>query len=308
MEILGDIWNEALIRPMVNSLVLLYYVFFSSFGLSIIVFTLIIRSAMIPLSVKQSRQMKALSRIQPKMKEVQERHRDDKARASQETMKLYREEGVNPLGCLGPMIIQMPIFFGLFWALRWTLPSTPERLADLSTFLYSWLPVVNHTVPLDGSFLGLDLAKYSSDNPLPFVLPILVGGSMWLLQKLTSTPAATPQQQSTNRMMLWMMPIMFGFFTLQFESGLALYWIVSNIAGIAIQGFVTGWGPLVSLVSFRQISEPAVASAPSPKSPKGKEVVTDANDRDDGKDSRRGNRNRPKGAKRRARGGRNRRR
>ena len=249
--------------------------------------------------------MKALSRIQPKMKEVQERYRDDRSRASQETMKLYKEEGVNPLGCLGPMIIQMPIFFGLFWALRWTLPSTPERLADLSRFLYSWLPVVNQAVPLDGGFLGLDLAKYSSDNPLPFVLPILVGGSMWLLQKLTSTPAATPQQQSTNRMMLWMMPIMFGFFTLQFESGLALYWIVSNIAGIVIQGFVTGWGPLVSLVSFKQIREPAVAAEPNPK---GKEVVTDANNRDDGKDSRRGNRNRPKGARRRARGGRNRRR
>ena len=305
MEILGDIWNEAIIRPMVNSLVMLYYIFFSSFGLSIIVFTLIIRGAMIPLSVKQSRQMKALSRIQPKMREVQERYRDDRALASQETMKLYKEEGVNPLGCLGPMIIQMPIFFGLFWALRWTLPSTPERLADLSRYLYSWLPVVNQAVPLDGGFLGLDLAKYSSDNPLPFVLPILVGGSMWLLQKLTSTPAATPQQQSTNRMMLWMMPIMFGFFTLQFESGLALYWIVSNIAGIVIQGFVTGWGPLVSLVSFGQVREPAVAAAPSPKR---KEVVIDANNRDDGKDSRRSNRNRPKGARRRARGGRNRRR
>ena len=297
---------------MINSLVLLYYVFFNSFGLSIIAFTILVRSAMIPLTLKQSRQMRAMSAIQPEMKKVQERFPNDRARVQKEMMRLYKEKGVNPLGCLGPMIIQMPIFIGLFWALRGTLPSTPERLADLSRHLYSWLPQVHQVVPLNGDFLWLDLAKFSSDNPVPFLLPLLVGVSMWLMQKMTTMPSATPQQQSTNRMMLWMMPIMFGFFTLNFETGLALYWIVSNVIGIVIQGFITGWGPLASLARFRQPPEDRQASggpATAPAlAPSAEEAVNRDNDRDNSKDSRRGDRNRPKRARRRARGGRNRRR
>ena len=292
---------------MINSLVLLYFLFFSNFGLSIIAFTVIVRAAMIPLTLKQSRQMRAMSALAPKMKEIQARYSNDKARASKETMKLYKEQGVNPLGCLGPMVIQMPIFFGLFWALRGTLPSTPESLANLSDKLYPWLPWVHGAVPLDSSFLTMDLAKYSSDNPAPFnvLLPLLVGGSMWATQKMTPTVSTSAQQESTQKMMLWMLPIMFGFFTLSFEAGLALYWIVSGVVGIVIQGFVTGWGPLANVVPFGRSAEPvAVPAVASPV----EEVSDNEDDRDDGKNVRRSDRNRAKGAKRRTRGRRNRRR
>ena len=302
MEIVGDIWNLVIIRPMVNSLVFLYYVFFNNFGLSIIAFTIIVRLAMIPLTVKQSRQMKSMSALQPKLKEIQDRYPNDRARASQETMRLYRENGVNPVGCLGPMIVQMPIFFGLFWALRATLPSTPERLVDLSQHLYEWLPQVNQAVPLDGSFLWFELSKYSSQNPVPFLLPVLVGGSMWITQKMTAAPAVNPQQASTNKMMLWMMPIMFGFFTLNFESGLALYWIVSNVVGVAIQGFVTGWSPIVSLVSFKR-SVPQDSEVVSVQ-----EVDSDEEHGDRGQNTGRSSRDRPKGTRRRTQRHRNRRR
>tara|TARA_Y100000588_G_scaffold3626_2_gene4796 strand:+ start:3965 stop:4900 length:936 start_codon:yes stop_codon:yes gene_type:complete len=311
VEFISLVWDEAIIKPMVNSLVLLYYLFFGNFGLAIISFTILVRLAMIPLSLKQSRQMRAMSKLQPRMKDIQDRYKNDRARASQETMKLYREEGVSPLGCLGPMIIQMPIFIGLFWALRRTLPSTPERLVDLSESLYSWLYPVNTAVPLDGTFLWLNLAEFSINNPAAPLLPILVGGSMWLMQKMSSMPATSPQQESTNRMMLWMMPIMFGVFTFQFEAGLALYWIMSNIIGIIIQGFTTGWGPLAKLLSFggkssegpaevnpsRNLQEPAI-----------EEEIKDENQSNDSKDGRRGNRNRSKGTRRRPRGGRGRRR
>lgn len=303
MEIIGEIWNEGIIRPMINSLVILYYVFFNNFGLAIIGFTIIIRTAMVPLTLKQSRQMKSMAALQPKLKELQTKYSNDKSRINQETLRLYRSQGVNPIGCLGPMIIQMPIFFGLFWALRGTLPSTPERLAELSQHLYSWLSPVHQVVPIDGSFLWLDLAKYSSQNPLPFLLPILVGGSMWLMQKMTSMPSATAQQETTNRMMLWMMPIMFGFFTLNFETGLALYWIVSNIAGIAIQGFVTGWGPLASLMSLGRSEAPETAPVSQPE-----EEIIDTEHRNERQNDGRSNRNRLKGARRRSRGRRNRRR
>ena len=293
---------------MINSLVLLYWLFFSSFGLSILVFTVIVRAAMIPLTIKQSRQMKAMSGLQPAMKEIQEKYKNDRPRASQETMKLYRERGVNPIGCLGPMVIQMPIFLGLFWALRGTLPSTPERLADLSQHLYPWLPPVHQAVPLDSSFLGLDLAAYASENPIPFLLPVLVGGSMWLMQKMTTTPATSPQQESTQRMMLWMLPLMFGFFTLSFESGLALYWIVSNLIGIVIQGFVAGWGPLAPLLRFLpqqpvavEQTQEAEQEAESPP-----EEGPSEEHRDNGKDSGGSDRARSKGARRRTQRRRNR--
>ena len=314
MEIIGDLWNEAIIRPMINSLVLLYYLLFSQFGLAIIVFTVIIRAIMIPMTLKQSRQMKAMGRIQPKMKALQEKYADDKARVSKETMRLYKDQGVNPIGCLGPMVIQFPIFIGLFWALRGTLATSPEKLVDLSKHLYSWLPQVNEAVPLDSSFLWLDLGKTSVENPVSPLLPLLVGGSMWLMQKMTTTGSANPQQESTQKMMLWMMPIMFGFFTFQFEAGLALYWIVSNILGIVVQGFVTGWGPIAALVAIVRPREPLVelndaeanTEEASVSAPSTKEASINEDDRKDGKNVRRSNRTRSKRARGRASGSRNR--
>ena len=189
----AGVWNLIIVEPMINSLVLLYVVFFGNFGLSIIAFTVLVRAAMIPLTLKQSRQMRAMSALMPKMRAIQERHAGDRSRTSQETMKLYKEQGVNPLGCLGPMVLQMPIFFGLFWALRGTLPSTPERLADLSDRLYPWLPWVHRAVPLDSGFITMDLSLYASDNPVPFnvLLPVLVGGSMWAMQKMTPTASTS---------------------------------------------------------------------------------------------------------------------
>jgi YidC/Oxa1 family membrane protein insertase len=315
LELIGEIWNGVIIRPMINSLVLLYWVFFSNFGLAIIVFTVLVRGAMFPLSVKQSRSMKAMSALQPKMKEVQEKYKGDRPRLSQETMKLYKEHGVNPIGCIGPLVLQMPIFFGLFWALRGTLPSTPERLADLSAHLYSWLPQVHQVVPLNGQFLSMDLATFSSKNPAPFniLLPVLVGASMWLMQKMTTMPSMNQQQASTNKMMLWMMPLMFGFFTLNFESGLALYWIVSNVVGIVIQGFITGWTPITTLLDFGRTpagpdaADDGPATTPALSSPSQEEAPNE-DDRDHSENPRRGNRDRPKGARRRASGRRNRRR
>ena len=287
---------------MINGLVLLYWAFFNNFGISIIVFTVFIRALMIPLSVKQSRQMKSMSELQPKLKEIQDRYGKDRQRVSQETMRLYKEQGVNPLGCLGPMFIQFPIWIGLYQSLLQTLPSTPESLVGLSGKLYQQLPFVHRVVPIDSSFLWLDLAR---PDPSPLVLPILVGASMFLMQKMTAMPSVDARQASTNRMMLWMLPLMFGFFTLQFPSGLALYWVVSNIVGIVIQGFVAGWGPLASLVTFGRPQEPAQAPALAPST---EETENDGSIRDVGQDGRRSNRNRPKGTRRRSRRGRNRRR
>tara|TARA_Y100000310_G_scaffold210919_2_gene211602 strand:+ start:7446 stop:8366 length:921 start_codon:yes stop_codon:yes gene_type:complete len=306
LEFIIDTWNLVIIQPMINGLVMLYSVFFSNFGIAVIAFTLIVRMIMIPLSVKQSRQIKSMGALQPLMKEIQAKHKNDKQRASQETMRLYKDHGVNPLGCLGPMFIQFPIWIGLYQAILQTVPSNPESLVGLSRHLYGWLPQVHKVVPIDSSFLWLDLAK---PDPSPFIMPILVGGSMFVMQKMSSMPAADDRQASTNRMMLWMMPLMFGFFTLNFPSGLAVYWVVSNVIGVAIQGFITGWDPLKNLFAFGRAADQAstVSTTLSLALPTEETVINDG-DSNNGQDSGRSNRARPKGARRRARRGRNRRR
>ena len=242
---------------MINSLLLLYSLAISNFGLAIILFTVLIRAAMMPLTVKQSKQMKSMTALQPKIKEIQNKYKSDKKRQSQETMKLYKDQGVNPIGCLGPMFIQFPIWIGLYQAILQTVPTTPESLVNLSGHLYEWLPLVHDVVPINSNFMWLNLAN---PDPLP-VFPILVGVSMWFMQKMTAMPAMDDRQASTNRMMLWMMPIMFGFFTMQFPSGLALYWVVSNVVGIVIQGFITGWDPIKNIVNFASNRSPQPAAA-----------------------------------------------
>ena len=235
------LFNFVIIDPMINGLALLYLIFFNQFWLAIIVFTIMVRLGTLPLTLKQMRQMRSMSAISPRIKEIQERFGKDRTRVSQETMKIYREAGVNPLGCIGPMVIQLPIWIGLFQALRKTLPTAPDSLIGLSQRFYSWMPV-HGTVPLDAGFLWLDL---SEPDPSPLIMPILVGASTWAQQKMTSMPAMDERQASTNRMMLWMMPLMLGIFTLSFPSGLALYWITSNLIGVGIQYWMTGWTPLL---------------------------------------------------------------
>lgn len=251
------LFDNILVNPMLNMLVLLYSVLFSNFGLSIILFTVLVRLATTPLTIKQLNQMKAMTALQPKMKELQTRYAKDPRKRSQETMNLYREAGVNPLGCLGPMVVQLPIWIGLYQALLKSLGTTPDHLVGLSQRLYSWNPATDMAAPLNSVFLSLDLAN---PDPTP-ILPILVGVSTWAQQKMTTMPAADERQRSTNNMMLWMMPVMLGFFAFSFPSGLALYWVVSNLIGIAMQGLMTrDWAPLIPSFARR-----APTPEPSPQ-------------------------------------------
>ena len=236
MEIFSDIWNVIFIRPMDNSLILLYILLSQNFGLSIISFTVIIRVLMFPLSIRQTKQMKAMSVMQPKIKQIQEKFKDDRQKISQETMALYKQQGINPIGCLGPLIIQMPIFIGLYQALYITLPSNPENLTQLSDSIFGFIPLINQAVPIDASFLWLNLGSIVRDSDIytQIGLPVLVGASTFFMQKTTATPAMDDRQKSTNRMMLWFMPILLAWFTLSFPSGLALYWLISNVVGTCL--------------------------------------------------------------------------
>ena len=302
LDFIGLIWNQLIMQPMVNSLVLLYTLLFSNFGLSILIFTAIIRLVTLPLTLKQIKMTRGMSQIQPQLKELQEKYKNDRQKVSQETMRLYKEHGINPLGCLGPMFIQMPIWIGLYQAIIQALPSQPEGIMDLSQKLYSWLPLVHQAIPLNSQFLFLDLGLNPNQEGgiFSFVLPVMVGISMWAVQKMSTVPSADARQAQTNQMMLWMMPIMLTFFSFSLPSGLSLYWVASNLLQIGIQYYITGWGNL--LPSRKAKPVPQTASAQPVK-----EVAQDGDTGSDGKVRRGSNRDRPRATRRRARPGRNRR-
>ena len=306
MGFIEFLFNNVLIDPMVNILAGLYTVLFSSFGLSIIFFTIIVRLLTLPLQLKMTSQMKAMQGLQPRMREIQTRYSKDPQKRSQEVMRLYREAGVNPLGCLGPMFIQLPIWIGLYQALLKSLGTTPDHLVGLSQRVYSWNPLADAIVPINSNFLWLDLAN---PDPTP-ILPVLVGVTTWAQQKMTTMPAADERQASTNRMMLLMMPFMLALFSFTFPSGLPLYWVISNVIGVAIQGFVTkDWSLLIP--GFIKPSPAPESIQPEPQQPEpgeleSKEIESDGRASDVRENRRRGNRGGSERARRKPRRGRSR--
>ena len=257
-ELIGWLWTNGLVIPMTNLLVLLARLSFGSFGIAIIIFTLFMRAVTWPLTRQQLQASRAMQAANPKIHEIQKKYKDPKRR-SEETMKVYREAGFSPLGCLWPMLVQFPIWIALFQSIRFTLGSTPESLLGLSQRLYPW-DYLTTSVPLENQFLWMDMGQ--PDGTL--LMAVLVGASTWVQQRMTTpvTASADPQQQQMNNTMMFMMPLMFAFFTLQFPSGLALYWVATNVVGVVLQYFYMGrefdWNRVLSL-------SPAPAPAPAAK-------------------------------------------
>jgi YidC/Oxa1 family membrane protein insertase len=249
---IGAIWDLIILGPMINIMVVLTRYLFNNLGLTIIALTIVIRAAMYPLSRKQLQSTKKMQELQPKLAEIQKKYAKDRQKLAKEQMALYKEAGVSPTGCLLPMIIQMPVWIALYQSIMRVLATTPEELLNLSRHLYTSWPLVFDQVPLNSKFLWLDLGI--ADTYM--ILPILVGVSMWIQQKMTTPSYTDPQQQSQSQMMLWMMPLLFAFMSLQFNSGLALYWLTSNIISIVMQYFVSGWGPLATMFKKQPITKP----------------------------------------------------
>jgi YidC/Oxa1 family membrane protein insertase len=235
---IGAIWDLIALQPVINVLVVLTHYLFNNFGLAIIALTIVVNLAMYPLTMRQLRSTKAMQALQPKLAELQKKYAKDKQKLAQEQMKLYKESGMNPAGCLLPMLVQMPVWIALYQSIIRVLAVVPEDFLGLSQYLYSW-DVVYSMLPLGSSFLWLNLATPD------IAMAILVGASMWVQQKMTMPPAADPRQATQSRMMLWLMPIMFGFLCISFPSGLALFWFTSTVIRVAMQYFMTGgWGNL----------------------------------------------------------------
>lgn len=193
------------------------------------------------------------------MQEIQKKHKDPKRR-QEETMKVYREAGINPLGCLLPMIVQLPIWFALYRVLRMTVGDVPESTISLSQHLYPW-SFIQQAVPLSNKFVGLNLGQPN------FILALLTGATMYVQQKMTTPPPTDERQASMNSTMLWMMPLMFTYFAISFPSGLALYWVVSSVVSIVLQYVYVGSGGLTWRNLFTLQPSPAAKPAVSKPAP-----------------------------------------
>ncbi len=225
---------DIIVNPFITILLFLYQILGGNIVLAIITFTILVRLATYPLTMKQQRSTKAMQELQPELKKLQEKYKNDRERLAQAQWELYRERGVNPLaGCL-VLIVQLPILLGLYRAIVATLAATPTQLLDLSGRL--WVPELSDLVPMQNQFLWLNLAV---PDPL-YVLPILVVATTFLQQKLLMPTMQTEstgdkgadQAAQISRQMMVIMPIMFGFFALSFASGLSIYFIASNFIGI----------------------------------------------------------------------------
>jgi YidC/Oxa1 family membrane protein insertase len=237
-------WNTTIINPMVNTLLWIYSVLGQNFGLAIILFTLLVRLITYPLTAQQMKSAQAMQEMQKskKWQDIQKKYKDNREKLAQEQMALYKEMGVSPFGSCLPTLIQFPIIIGLYQAVIRALAVAPIQLVNLSTHIY---PFINASalIPLNNRFLWMDL---SQPERLPIfgfgvpVLAILVVITTYMQSKLM-TPMSQPGEQGAQmaQAMNLYMPFFMGWLAYSFSSGLALYFVASNLFTI-IQYAVMG--------------------------------------------------------------------
>jgi len=266
---LGSLWSS--LGDIFANIIVFFYSFTHNYGIAIILMTVLIRVILYPLMQKQMVSMREMQKIQPLMKAVQDKYKNDKERLNKELMALYKEHKVNPMsGCL-PLLIQMPILILLFQVLR-----------EFNTKIYAvyngnpgflWLKdlsLPDQLIQLPGS--GIFGIQYLG------IMPFLIGGSMYIQQKMTSSSGGTGKgggsSEQTQKMMTIMMPLMIGFMSFTLPSGLTLYWFTSTLLGIGQQYLINKKMPAIDEIPKEVVSaieekttdkKPEKSVAPKPK-------------------------------------------
>lgn len=231
---------------MINSLMWIYSGLGENFGLAIIVFTIIVRLITYPLTasqIKSTRKMQDLQKSK-KWQDIQKKHKGDREKLAQEQMNLYKEMGVSPFGSCLPTLIQFPIIIGLYQSIIRALAVTPVQLLELTRHIY---PFYNAAalIPLNNYFLWLDLSQPEKDYGIAIagftipILAILVVATTFLQSRLMTPPSTTGDQGANmSRAMNLYMPLFMGYLAYSFPSGLALYFVTSNLVGILQYGIM----------------------------------------------------------------------
>ena len=211
-------------------IIYLYDHIVSNYGIVIILLTITVRLVLTPLTISQTRSMARMQKFQPELQELQKKFKDDKQKLQQETMAFYKKNNVNPLaGCL-PLLLQLPVFFALFQALR-----TPSQIVTnvlgvpyIPVYLFGNIKNVIANIPnIKFNFLWLNL---NEKDPF-FILVILMVATMFLSTKMTTTD---PKQ----KMITYAMPLVFGVISWNMPSGILIYWVTTNIWSIGQQWIV----------------------------------------------------------------------
>jgi YidC/Oxa1 family membrane protein insertase len=236
-----------------NALLLLYHLF-GDMALSIIVLTVIIRLLLFPLYMKQLKSTKATQAIQPLMADIKKKYAKDQ-RAQMEAMQaLYKEYGVNPAaGCL-PLLVQLPVLYGLFYALNTVLKN--PTLTGINNVIYPFLPHFSRLPNVNFDwFTFINPHWYISlGAPDPtHILPVLAGVATFIQLRMSQPRTASASKDAMSQqmqIMQFVMPFITFFFALNFPAGLALYWTTTSVFSMVQQYFVTGWGSLAVMPDF----------------------------------------------------------
>ncbi len=224
-------WFHFITKPMFY-LIRLLYEFLGNFGLAILAVTVIVKALFFPLANKSYASMANMRRVQPKMKEIQEKHKDDRAAQQQAMMELYKTEKINPISGCWPVLIQIPVFFSLYKVLFVTIEMRHAPffgwIQDLAApdpthifNLFGLLPYDPSAVPVIGSFLAIG------------IWPVIMGITMWVQMRLNPPPADPTQAMIFN----WM-PVIFTFMLATFPAGLVIYWAWNNFLSVVQQWFI----------------------------------------------------------------------
>ncbi len=247
-----EIWNGFVL--LLERVLLTFFAWTGNAGLAIILFTIVARVVILPLTLKGLQSTRRMQELQPLMKELQRKHGKEPQKLQEETMKLYREYKVNPAGGCLPLFLQLPIFLGVYQAvINLAQVSTPEHVAGsmIKVLGDAGVNTLNLALSLDqqrlsGGFLWLtDLGKVDPWYILPVLSVILQ-----LLVQLMSTPRVQDPQQKAMTQTMLVLPIVFGYIGFTFPSGAVLYWVVGSVLSIIQQYVISGWGSLANYLKF----------------------------------------------------------
>ena len=248
-------WDTIIIEPFINMLLWISKIV-GNFGVAIILFTILTKIVLYPLTAKQIKSSTAMQELQKDKRyiEIQTKYKGDKEKLAQEQMKLYQELKINPLSSCLPTLIQFPIIIGLYQAMIQTMAAGPIDLLKLTRHIYPNFLKLSEVLPLNSQFLWMDMGLPERLNipGLNFGIPVLaivVVITTYISTKIMTPPAqpgANDQGAMMSKMMNLYMPVLMGWLAWTLQSGLALYFVVTNliqIAQYAISGNVH-WGNL----------------------------------------------------------------
>ena len=246
-------WDNLIIKPFISTMLLIYDLIGQNFGLAIIIFTIFIKVITHPLTSKQIKSSKAMQDLQndKQWQEIQKKYKNDREKLAQEQMNFYKEKGISPFSSCLPTLLPFPIIIGLYQSIIQTMGNAPLQMLNLVSKIspalvdfFSFIPGLSRPIeliPLNSHFLWMDMGRPERvfipgiDFGIP-VLAIVVVITSFIQSKLITPPSGDAQPNQMTGLMNLYMPLLMGWFAYSFASGLALYFVVSNIIGIVQYG------------------------------------------------------------------------